>query len=212
MIIKQLNLHHLKPGLRIPERNILHVWILALDHTGNMHKSIHTQSHSLLFRMLSLYTGIPGESLELGTGQYGKPFLKNNLESEGVPLVLHFNLSHSGSMAAFVFSSSSPVGIDIERLHRSARMNRIAARVFFPNETAQLEALSEQDSQDENSHLFYRLWTRTESFLKGIGTGFSASLTDKKIQDEYTHWEIRYPDAPDGYICCLAYKNPPDAS
>ena len=80
MIIKQLNLHHLKPGLRIPERNILHVWILALDHTGNMHKSIHTQSHSLLFRMLSLYTGIPGESLELGTGQYGKPFLKNNLE------------------------------------------------------------------------------------------------------------------------------------
>lgn len=206
MIIKQLDLQDLKPCLKMPQPEELHVWIITFSSIENVHKDAQTQSHSLLFKMLSGYTGIPAEDLELETEKHGKPCLKKlSKTGERIP-ELYFNISHSGSCAAFIFSSSVPVGIDIERLGRPARMDRIAGRIFFPDEAAQIHAMQGEHMQMEKTRLFFRLWTRTESFLKGIGTGFSASLSDAAVKEEYAKWKLHYLDAPEGYICCIAYR------
>lgn len=212
MNIKLLNLHDLKPGIPMPESDEIHIWIVSSETMGNMHKNIQEYSHFLLLKMLSLYTGIPSGQLEFETGKHGKPFLKKHTKTDrnnpasfsaNVPR-LHFNLSHSGNYAAFAFSSSVPVGIDIEPVSRKANTERIASRMFLPSEAAMLKTLT---GEDKKIH-FFKLWTRTEAFLKGLGTGLTASFTDEKIQLEYTRWAITYPDAPDGYICCMAYYNP----
>ncbi len=104
--------------------------------------------------------------------------------------------------AAFVFSSSTPVGIDIEKTDRKADMDKIAARIFLPDEQLYLKTLT----ASEKRICFFRYWTRTESFLKGLGTGFSVSFTDEKIQKEYSFWKITEVSAPPGHICSVAYR------
>lgn len=198
MDIRQLNLRDLTPDLAVPGAGELHVWIVSSETMSNMHKSMRDYSHFLLFKMLSQYTGIPEGNLELTTGKHGKPSLKQDAPT------LHFNLSHCDGLAAFAFSSLAPVGIDIERIDRKAAMDRIARRVFLPSEAAMLEGLE----GDEKKYQFFRLWTRTESFLKGIGTGLSSSFTEEEIQKEYARWDIRYPEAPKGAVCCVAYPAP----
>lgn len=196
MNIKHLNLLDLKPNLPLPGKEELHVWTIPANCIDNLHKNQHEYSQTLLRKMISAYTGISEKYLEFATGKHGKPSLLN------VPN-LNFNLSHSGAYLVFVFSCSGPVGIDIERTNRKADMDKIAARVFFPSEAEQLKNLREIEKRD----LFFRLWTRTESFLKGIGTGLSSSLKDKKIQKEYTLWTIQHISAPEGYVCCIAWRS-----
>lgn len=207
MNIKLLDFSDLKPNLSLPGPCGLHVWILPADPMDNLHKYAHT----CLEQILAAYTGIPQENLEFSTGKYGKPFLLNagqmsrndTFSSFSQFDGIQFNLSHSGRYAAFVFSSQTPVGIDIERLDRKADIDRIAARLFLPDEICLLKSLS----GEQKRLAFFRLWTRTESFLKGIGTGFGASFTDIKIQEEYSSWKHQYICAPDGYVCSVSYRN-----
>ena len=93
----------------------------------------------------------------LTCGEFGKPALFSPPEGG-----FHFNSSHSGAIAACAVSSF-PVGVDVEQL--KPRDPKIARRVFTPNEQAWLW---EGDFQQR----FFTLWTRKESCLKMLGTGF----------------------------------------
>lgn len=195
MKIKQLNLHDLKPELQIPEKDELHIWSIRTDPLDNLHKSHHKHSHALLRRIVAAYTGIEEEKLIFTTGEHGKPSLEN-------VSFLNFNLSHSGEYIVFIFSCSFLVGIDIEQTGRKANMDKIAARIFLPSEAEKLKSLE----GNEKISLFFQLWTRTESFLKGLGTGLSVSFKDENIQKEYSRWTIQYISAPEGYVCCTAFR------
>lgn len=79
---------------------------------------------------------------------------------------LHFNLSHSGTLAVCAVSDR-PLGVDTEVL--TAYNPDVAALCFQPREIAWLER------QPNRGLAFTRLWTRKESWLKYLGTGLSLS-------------------------------------
>lgn len=192
MLIRQFDLRDLdKQNISAPGRDELHVWTVACGGSRDT-------AHSALRRILSRYTGVPEDALRFGRNEHGKPYL--------LPASVYFNLSHSGQYAVIAVCTCSPVGIDIEDTGRRIRNgHKIAERVFLPEEAAYLDRLAEP----ERTLCFFRYWTRTESFLKAIGTGLSASFADKKIQKAYASWTVTELPAPDGYICSAAYLSNP---
>ena len=107
---------------------------------------------------------------EIMFGPHGKPYLK---DYSGV---FQFSLSHAGTMAMGVFSVSecgnaAEVGCDIEKIRSVSE--KIAGRCFTPAEQAYLDSIQEKE---EKKKAFFRLWTRKESLLKCIGSGFSGEF------------------------------------
>ncbi|MCF2681134.1 4'-phosphopantetheinyl transferase superfamily protein [Faecalicatena contorta] len=193
----------LTTSLPLPEASQLHIWLFSEEDTttlDNVHKNLlalstREQAHFLLKHLLSLYLHIPEQDIVFQKEKHGKPFF------ETFP-ALYFNLSHTDGCIAIAFSSTSPVGIDVEKIRQKNNFQAIARRTFLPEEAEHLKYLEGEEEQQ----YFFRCWTRTEAFLKGIGTGLSASFTDEKIQEEYTFWEIQNITAPEGYVCSVAYR------
>lgn len=101
------------------------------------------------------YAGAP--DLRLGFSAYEKPFLAAHPD-------IHFNLSHSGTLAVCAVSDR-PVGVDTEAL--TTFSPEAASLCFRASERAWLEEEADRD------WAFTRLWTRKESYLKYLGTGLS---------------------------------------
>lgn len=115
------------------------------------------------------------QKLGISRETYGKPYLTGTEQ-------LFFNLSHSGSYAAAVFSDE-PVGIDVERV-RPADM-ALAKRFFAAEEYAALRAVSdERDMGGRLDREFIRLWTRKESYIKAVGEGMHLPLADFSVLAE----------------------------
>ena len=109
---------------------------------------------------------------------------------------VHFNLSHSGTLAVAAVSDL-PVGVDTEIL---AKMD--------PGMGSFCLRQSEQEwvrRSADPDRAFLRLWTRKESYLKRIGTGITVPpdsisvLPGEPMPDgsEFTEWEER------GHLICL---------
>jgi 4'-phosphopantetheinyl transferase len=118
----------------------------------------------LLRTLLGRYVGAPPRELELAYGEFGKPFLIH-----GGP---RFNLSHSGGVALFAFSSSAEVGVDVEPANRKVEPLRIAGRFFSPSEVQTLRSLP----QASQARAFLTCWTRKEAFIKARGDGLGLAL------------------------------------
>jgi 4'-phosphopantetheinyl transferase len=93
---------------------------------------------------------------EILYNENGKPFFP------GGP---YFSLSHSGHFVCLAFSSTAPVGLDIE-IRREEDFVGLGKTAFHP---AELAFLLRQPTAD----IFYHIWTAKESYAKMIGTGFS---------------------------------------
>jgi 4'-phosphopantetheinyl transferase len=100
-------------------------------------------------------------ALRFVSGPSGKPALPHSQ--------LSFNLSHSGSLALYAFTTPGEVGVDVELANRPIDAVALAERAFDPSEARRLEAFSPSIRRRE----FLRRWTRHEAELKrrGIGLG-----------------------------------------
>ncbi len=116
-----------------------------------------------LRHILSTYTSLPAAMLRFGSGASGKPFL----ECVDAP---HFNLSHSGDLAALAVCVDHPVGIDIETIRPIKE--EIAERFFSPEEARALSALPAAEQMAG----FFRCWTRKEAVVKARGGGLNIPL------------------------------------
>ena len=96
-------------------------------------------------------------------GEDGKPF---------VPGGIHFNLSHSGDLAACAVSRA-PVGLNLEALRHFGK--DLAGFVFHESEIA----LARTRAEDPDA-AFTALWTVKESVMKHSGSGLR--LTPKRIR------------------------------
>ena len=176
-------------------------------------------SRILLRRILSLYLSCPAERLSFSTGAHGKPALSPEETKKKSSPEIQFNLSHSGRLVALAFSTSSPLGIDIENTRRNIRAETLVRRFFHPDEYLEFLKLDSAARQD----FLLRRWTVREAFLKGIGSGFSMSPASfyveetshpsslfriKKSQEDYSSWRIKPIFVPDGYYCSVAYQTP----
>lgn len=130
--------------------------------------------------------------LAMGYGTYGKPYLLHHPH-------IHFNVSHSGTMAVCVVSSV-PVGIDVEERHPYD--DGVARLCFVDEELAWIR------QQDDASHAFTRLWTRKESYLKLLGCGLSkAANSFSALPGTYPEPGVRFAEYDvRGYSVCVCAK------
>ncbi len=189
----------------------VHVWLAQLDRLGDRNGLLSEAEHerkcqivseldrqrwgrsrSVLRVLLARYLDMPPEQVPLVVGANGKPCLRqahdDRREADGAQ-ALQFNLTHSGELALYAFSSSWPVGIDVE-MARVAEQDRrrdhvaLARRVVGEDEARRLQALAPAARERE----FLRLWTRHEAALKhvgrGIGAGPDASATSASGVEE----------------------------
>ena len=101
-------------------------------------------------------------------GLDGKP----ELAGENAPQSLHFNVSHSGALAAIAVGRR-PVGVDVERIRADLPWPRIAAEFFSPSEVGALEHVAPPDGR----RAFFDCWVRKEAYLKAVGVGLRRPTT-----------------------------------
>jgi 4'-phosphopantetheinyl transferase len=128
-----------------------------------------------LRRRLGSYLDCPPQDIQFAYGAHGKPALASPASS-----ALRFNVSHSGGRALLAFTTSSEIGIDLERLTPVPDALDLSSRFFALAEQIALEAVD----PDQRDRAFLRGWTCKEAFVKATGEGlgypldgFAVSLT-----------------------------------
>lgn len=146
---------------------------------------------SLLLNRAESDLHINPKTEEIEVNEFGKPFFKKHPE-------IHFNLSHSSSMAMCAISSVN-IGCDIEKTDK-IRMN-IVKRFFSPE-----EQLALKNSQDKDLS-FYEIWTRKESYVKMLGTGLNTAFESFNSFDSALNCFF-YQNNKNNYVycCCLEKK------
>ncbi len=141
-------------------------------------------AHAALRQILSAQTGIPAAQLDFVNGDFGKPALDGHAG-------LHFNLSHSQSLAVIAIShnADAEVGIDIELARPMPDAQALAATCFTAQEIRALKALPPA----RRDRAFLIGWTRKEACLKALGLGLSVDLQTLHVGLETTECAVQYP-------------------
>jgi 4'-phosphopantetheinyl transferase len=156
-------------------------------------------ARGLLREVLGRYAGVPPEQLRFaypcvcGRDDCAPSQRKPRLEGAGP---IRFNLSHADGVAIVAVASDREVGIDVERIDPSARLEAIAQRVLTAPELERLRALPARRQVEA----FYELWTRKEAHGKARGTGIDGSAGGSG------GWSFHDVPAPDGYVAALAVE------
>lgn len=132
--------------------------------------------------------------LTLAYGARGKPYLSAHPD-------IHFNLSHSGSLAVCAVSTVA-VGVDVETYHDHG--HAVAKHCFTAQELAWL------DEQENTASAFARLWTRKEALIKLTGSGLSRDLLSFcTLNDDESCQGIRFVEHQlPGHALCVCTEGP----
>lgn len=123
------------------------------------------------------------------------------IDNDGKPQgeEVHFNFSHSGSIALCAVSDS-PVGADVEKI-RNINID-IAKKRFCTREYNSI--IMSENPQDT----FFEYWVKKESFLKAMGKGIKAGLDSFDV-DEITYCNF-YIHNIEGYKICVCCNEKPE--
>lgn len=132
------------------------------EHDGELWR----RSRGLLRELLGRYLRRDPRSLGFVVGEHGKPTLADDACTR-----LAFNMSHSGDLALYAFSSAGAVGVDVETSRRAIDEAAIAARTLGAADAARLQSLPPSARRRE----FLRMWTRYEAELKCLGVGIGGA-------------------------------------
>jgi 4'-phosphopantetheinyl transferase len=127
----------------------------------------HLISRVLVRSVLSHYTGDDLRTWTFARNAYGKPSIATPAR-----LPIEFNLSHTRGLVCCAVTMGSPVGVDAEELADLPDRFDLAKRFFAPAEVALLERFP----ATERRHVFIRIWTLKEAFIKALGMGLSLPL------------------------------------
>ena len=175
-------------------------------------------SHGVLRWLLGHYLKLPPESIKYSYGLKGKP------HSADAKHRVDFNMSHSGSLAVYAFTSSEQmgvdIGVDVEQVRPVPDMNDLAARFFSREEVADLAALDESHRREG----FFNCWTRKEAYIKAIGDGLSVPLDAFSVslrpgvpaqllsidgeESARSKWILHHFVPEAGYVGALGYRAP----
>lgn len=127
------------------------------------HRRRYTVAQAHLRRALGELRGIHPARVRFRYGEHGKPFLN------GGPV---FNQSHSSERVMIGVAVEGRLGIDLEKIRTVRLMAEIAGKNFAPDEAA----LFRRTPDRERQHMFFRIWTCKEAFLKALGVGLTEPL------------------------------------
>ncbi|MGL5832081.1 MAG: 4'-phosphopantetheinyl transferase family protein [Waterburya sp.] len=150
------------------------------------HKSRFIAARGILRQLLGNYLKVSPCSLTFTYSDRGKPQLPHNS-------LLQFNLSHSQNYGLFGFTLNHLIGVDLEYQRVMPDALNIAQRFFSVREFKMLAEVP----QEQQSKLFFQLWTAKEAYLKAIGTGLSGSLASIEISFDENHSPYLSPSQKD---------------
>lgn len=169
------------------------------------HRRRYTVARGLLRRLVGAYLGVAPTQPVFTYGDAGKP----SLPGSG----LSFNVSHSGSCAAFAFTAGREVGVDVECLREVSDREALARRFFAPDESRALAAIDAARAPEA----FFHCWTRKEAYIKAVGGGLSIDLAGFEVSvdpDDDTPslraeegagtWTLRAFRPREGAVGCVA--------
>jgi 4'-phosphopantetheinyl transferase len=139
----------------------------------------------ILRGLLSQYLSCNPNEVEICREGNGKPYLSARMNLDN----LQFSESDSDNMAAFAFTRSSRLGVDIEKIREFPDLLEIVEQHFTQRE--KYEVLS--GPEDQRLILFYRFWTRKEAVLKAQGDGLLKALdsVDVAAGEGPGPWRVR---------------------
>ena len=161
---------------------------------------------SELRRILGEKVGVDPDSLRIGLGRYGKPYLQDFPE-------LFFNLSHSRNWAALAVAVGGELGVDLEFIDPDFPALEIASNYFRPSECAALGVAEDPPA------LFFKFWTAKEALMKATGLGMNLEPSQIEVRLDGQGSPCGYAalgacdlenylahgfDAPPGAALCLA--------
>jgi phosphopantetheinyl transferase len=117
----------------------------------------------------------------------GKPRFSENESG------FYFNVTHSGDIVMCVMGDSE-VGADMEQVRQVP--HGVAERYF---DTAEQEELAKADL-GKQAEVFYRIWTKKESYLKA--TGFGLRGIDKHMENDWICTPLSVCDGYAASVCC----------
>ncbi len=127
--------------------------------------------------LLGAYLGLPGKSVKINRSNRGKPVLDSSVHDNG----LHFSVAKSEGRLLIGFSTSGPVGVDLEPSRRQAKNAMgVARRYFSTAEAISLAAMA----PDELDEAFLRTWACKEAVVKASGLGIANQLCRFTVETE----------------------------
>lgn len=178
--------------LEVPQGDSVHVWAMRLsrgwsrlvpsseallDHaeivraermTSVSGRERYVVAHAFTRMVLSSYLDIAMPCIPIKYESMGKPVL-GRVSGRRKPL--EFSIAHSGDLVV-VAVAGRRVGVDVERVKRGFDYLRIVQRFFHPSEIKCIAMTTPRLRRNT----FYRMWTRKEALVKGIGTGMFREL------------------------------------
>jgi 4'-phosphopantetheinyl transferase len=178
----------------------------------DQHRRAFVLGRAVLRALVASYLRIAPEEASFNYGPKGKPALCGTDS-------LSFNVSNSGDLAAYAFTSDCEIGVDIEHSRRLVEIEGIARRFFAAEEVTELMGLSEGQRHDG----FFNCWTRKEAYIKAVGDGLSVPLDSFQVtlqpgvparmvaldgsSSAAQRWTLRaFTPAPD-YAGAIAYQD-----
>lgn len=151
-------------------------------------------TRAVLRRLLGRYLGLAPSLVGLSYGAHGKPFIAAGSDQAR----LEFNVSHSGYVALYAFSSGRPIGVDVESVRGDWDLEPMMELALEPAQRAEVRASAEPALE------FARHWVRREAALKAAGVGFGRGVRLPPAEER----ELTVTDivAPEGYVAALAVR------
>jgi phosphopantetheinyl transferase len=119
-------------------------------------------------------------------GVHGKPALDAALGSD-----VHFNVSHTGGLAAIALARGREVGVDVELQRPRKRLDLLARAALTPAERACLERLPDR----ARLAAFLDAWSAKEAYSKLLGRGLGLSFRGLEL-DAVRSSIVRLPVGP----------------
>lgn len=131
------------------------------------HRDNFITAHGFLRNTLSTYLYQAAPTLKFSKENNGKPILDDIPSNKQ----LHFNMSHSHTLALLAVCRNKSVGIDVECINKENQWQKIINRFFTKDEQTAIFTLPE--SQQKKA--FFQVWTRKEAHMKVTGEGLRLS-------------------------------------
>lgn len=164
-------------------------------------------ARSSLKILVSQYLNCQAKDVCIKVGANKKPYIFSN-----ATISLEYNISHSGNWIVVAFANQA-IGVDVEQIQSSFNFESLLTACF-----SNLEQNYIQNNANSRA-LFYRLWTRKESFVKATSKGLDDSLAQltcldgkwdlfnqPSLDQEWENWSFTLDQDHVGSICFKSSK------
>lgn len=126
--------------------------------------------------ILSKYLYVSPEKIIFSYNQNGKPSIANSDSHK-----LHFNYAHTGETVVFALNRNCEIGVDIELIKNIPELELLVQKYLSDEEIYLFDKI--KNSYNKLKY-FYKIWTRKEALLKGIGKGISDEMRNFSVISE----------------------------